>query len=595
MLRANSVKYIYKAAIFIMVLLSCSNSHSQDHKLSSEDSLKIDILVNKRMSEMNKIYNRQFKLIKWNGPIQATKNFEIKINQQFITDYIDVKDSLILDWTIALVIAHEYFHLLQFEFYNRTFKEFEHKILEAQADILAGKYFTLRVLDADSMMSNPRLSKKGGFLIGGAVFISAYEFFFKIGTNTYGKSDHPSKEQRVSAIVRGAEFAYGIDGMNRVIYNYTKDSNTINTGTVKSFQKSLEKAKASLNLFKDSSLLIKESCSCADSLFSFSQIMEWSYDQAKLIVHGNAEFLGDLVRIEKPITKSLAENIIVYKTGYKNIGNDTLSFQFENRVCRQLGDTTADWYNRFLLERNKYHSFILSPNESIDVLDTFLLERSRLQGYDVSVISPPSLYGLFYCDIRSRKVEDGKSVISLNQRNFTSINFLNYLELLTDALARHDFTKITADIGQYYKGRDDNGIISHSGVVPTNTQFSCRINRFVGSRNYSTILLRVGEYENYLTADSIYLSYVQLLDSLVGQRGITKDHKSYLNKVIKKYGSQHEFLIGDLDRTTSYELSQFSLRINKTKDFDSPALKYLEGNLSRREVFYKVEIFLKDK
>lgn len=507
---SNLANIIFKVVIVFILISKFEQSAAQSQPLFQLDTtIRIDRSIKSTFDRINSDYHKQYKIFKTNGFTRATRNVGIEINEDKLLELSNSIDSSMVNWIVILTIAHEYYHLLQFEYYKRPLKEYERKIFEAQADILAGKYLTF------SWLREPNKIRDGSNTLRGSqtdsilhsLFEKADLMFFDLGTNTYAKADHPSKEQRATALSRGFEFGMTIDFVNSSI-NYANSHPELNLDTTKS-KRIIEEHKHRLNLSqpKGGFALTK----FADSLYSYKEIMDWSYDQAKLIVHGNPENLVNIIRTDRILTKR-GEGI-----KFQNLGDDTLVFKFEDKLVKNPDDSAFRFEDNFLFNQNNYHTITLYPRNSVIVIDTFFVEKSYTK-----YIYPPSNFSLFYCTIHKEDpIKENKTFSSLNQQNSDSISFPNYMLLLTDALHVKNYSKIVANMGDYFEispeKKRNSYYVNYDGVVPPNSNFNCKITRRVGDVEDADIIIDLGSFKDKLKADSVYKYYSQLLESMYGK------------------------------------------------------------------------------
>jgi hypothetical protein len=490
---------------------------------SLDSSVYVDKMVLIQMNTMNNYYKTNFKVFKTNGLTKATKrDSQIEVNTEDIIEHTQFLDTSQLSTIVTLVIAHEFYHLLQYRFYNRPFTKYEPRIFESQADLLTGIYLFSRVEDKYDVSKDESLNNYGGPLNLAPIYRKAYSFFFSIGTNTFAKEEHPSKEQRSTSISRGILYGYAINLPYAFYNNVKKIGNKDTTRVINMIFDGFRK----LNVPYDGRSIKPSSCGCYDSIMNFSQIMTWSYDQAKLIVHGNIENLVDIVRTNFEL-KGSSPNLIT-KSTYQNIGSDTLLFTFENRMGRDTSDTSAKYTNRnesnsfafesrFLFENNAYHTIKLYPHNSVTITDTFSLKTFRQRN-----TSPPDVYSLFYCNSTQENIfQVNQNDLGLRQQFDQLTTLPNYIQILTDELRRNNLSKIIASMPNYkYDLKSGEQTVQYDGVVPLNSPFSCTIFRHLNTDKLNILLS--AEFNNYSSADSFYLRCVKNLDLFFNQSNMAK-------------------------------------------------------------------------
>lgn len=515
MLNSNNQNIVRKRILAIILAAGLSNTLSAqtDSIQLLDTSNYIEKKILEQVNTLNNFYKTSFKIYKTNKLTRATKNdFHIEINTSDIITQNQFFDTSELNTIIILTVTHEFFHLLQYQFYNRPFKTFEPKIFESQADLLTGIYLYSQTLTKWTITHDESLSNYGGNPILAKIYRTAYSFFFKIGTNTFAKEDHPSEEQRATSVSRGILYGYEINTLYRV-YNNALNDKTIDTslllsGFVKAFKK--------LNVLYNKDSIKPSLCGCYDSLLNFNELMNWSYDQSKLIVHGNIENLLDIVKTTYKLIDAYP-NVIIKMT-YQNFGNDTLFFVFENRMGRNNSDSAAIYTNRvesksfpfethFMFENNNYHSVKLFPHSSVNINDTF-----PLKSFSQINVSPPDAYSLFYCNSsKENSIITTQTDLTLNQKSSQYNSLLNYLKFIKDAVHRKKYSKIISTMPRsMYDLKSGTRRVEYDGVIPLNSPFKCTILRDLNTEKIFITL--EAEYNKYSIADSFYNDCVHNLD-----------------------------------------------------------------------------------
>jgi hypothetical protein len=542
---SNSTNIVFKKSLLVLIIIVVRlQSYSQGQTLSQFDSsYQIDKLVLQEFNAINKFYNKQFKIYKTTGLTKASRrDFHIELNTQDIMNKSESVDSSFKIWVVVMVIAHEFSHLLQFEGYNENFETYNFKVLEAQADLLAGIYLARRTITRYQETHEEILihgvksqNRKTNDLIWGPSFQTAYDLFFDIGTNTFALSDHPNQDQRKASVIRGARFGelwlfyYAID-KSKIQHANQNQSRRVKDLDIEEFSRAV----------------------------TLSEMLQWSYDQAKLIVHGNPENLVDVLNTASSLKNYKRKSISVFSLTLLNIGKDTLAFKFENRI----EDFSLLNVYEYLDSNSSYHTVILYPNRPITIRDTFKLVRST-----IDVISPPSNLSLFYCN-RLGEIKRKANITrpDLNLEGFDGVLFLTYIDFLIDALERNDYSKIVANMGSGICHNDNCDLVDYDGIVLSDPKFRCTIVRSLSHSKRSTIDFDIGNFETYHEMDSVYNFCMHLLDSVYRQEA-NKNIEIHVNpntlkqKSSLKEGNQSTFSVIDEERTKRYQTSNCSIML----------------------------------
>jgi hypothetical protein len=519
----NRANIVFKIILFIFFHLLYSKDIAQPIVLMPLDTtIRIDKKISNEFNSINDFYKRKYSIYKSSGLTKASRaNFQIEINTQDIIDQAKALDSAQFFWIASMVIAHEYAHLLQFEVAgNSAIAGYQFKVLEAQADIIAGDYLWGRIFEINTAKAQKKTNE-----ITASAFNATYMLFFNIGTNTFSIADHPTKLQRLEAIVRGSKLGFSRMMIEAIIHKmpeegglqYAYDPKTNKAITKKQFIEGLKTTRRNLNIEN------------LENKMSWEEFLSWSYDHAKLIVHGDSRNLADIVQTDFKVDSEKLYPKTIFKQTFKNIGKDTLIFKFETRKYRNenrsINITSVSEIEKSLFDTdNIYHKIVLLPRQSLMVADTFNLSNSKFR-----IVSPPADISLFYCDKFNEPGYKTETNTELSLATSKSISFRDYIELLTDALHRGDYSRIVSNIGTTeYEKSEKNYEISYNGVVPHNAEYECTVFRN-SSERLSKATIKLGNFNSYSSADSIYSYYRKLLDKDYEKKTevISKDHSKH--------------------------------------------------------------------
>lgn len=498
MSHTNSSNIILRILIFLLII-NAENSFGK--KTEIPDSVYIDSLISKELEELNLFYRRNYTFVQTNQPTSANKKGQIEVSfEELVFKAVKYKISIESpDFTflIRLTLAHEYSHLLQHE-WNKTIPDTKIKIIEAQADILAARYYALKAYE--EALEDENLSKNITTLnLYSQKYHDVYVFFYDLGTRSFSKAHHPDHYERGTAAFRGTAYAQLEILLKRI--KYFKSQTTSDEQFVE-------------NLKADAKLMI-------ESLRFSKDISRWSYEQAKLIVHGDSKNFANVIRTKHTTELSRDGKTIESKITFKNIGKTYIIFSFESRIGIYREDSISVFTNLFGFDEMYYHSFGLMPNRKRTIKDSFRFKSESNQ----EIIVPPLEGSLFHVESFHTKKKDFKDLIfdykrelknehnSLRQSSFEDIFFSSYLLILLDAISSKDYSNIVDNIGVYIQDKQIKGsIVEYTGTVPHLSGFNCKITRWRKNEKYSSIELYFEPVVNFTTADSIYTRYKSFFD-----------------------------------------------------------------------------------
>ena len=463
-----------------------NNLYSQQQALQlSKKSGEILDIAKFELAGLNDFYGRTFKIQETTGKIQAKQPATILINSSTLANYTAGLPEQEFRLIVRLVIAHEFIHLLQLEsnearLYTAT--RHQRKILEAQADILAARYAIL-ISYKDTSIENFK-----GLDLSDQHFITAYKFFFDIGTATFSISDHPSQFQRATCIYRGMRYA-NIELLDMAYAKKKKNLKTekVSLGKIKR-KIDEEKLNINANVYKE----------------SFS----WSLNQAELICHGSPAFMSHLVRgrIEQKVKKVNGKSRVIVSFSLINTSDIPLEFQYEGRIARDRSDATLSFFDKIDFFKGAFLKVLIPARRSV-IIDGDIEIPPGSTGKEL--ILPPDSNSLYSVKAADEK-RSGSSTTgdSLNfSGDIAELNLNSYLETLNSAIANTDIRFVVSSIGSpsyliypLYKQYFDV-------ATPTGQDLLCRIgyDRRVEPKDYM-IELSFG-----LNLDS--LASVKLFDS----------------------------------------------------------------------------------
>jgi Zn-dependent peptidase ImmA (M78 family) len=415
------IAYLLRAVLLVIVL--SSSLYSQYTTLTPNS---INQIVQDELAGLNRFYHRQFEVQETTGEIQAKQPRQIMINTNTLASYISSLDEPARRIIVRLVIAHEFIHLLQMErpeIQDYLATRYQRKILEAQADILAARYTVSKAYE-DSASSTFK-----GLNMEDKRFVTAYRFFFDIGTATFSISDHPSQFQRATSIYRGIRYA-NIE----LLEAKQKKINAQGTAAKRSIS---NKLKGQIRIEK-----------VRLNALNYNDVFDWSLNQAELICHGSPVHMSNLIRgrIVQKVKTIDGEKYLVGSYALINEGDIPLHFQYEGRIGRDRTDSKADFFDKIDFYEGAFHDVIIQPHRSI-VVDAIIPLPPGSTGKEF-VLAPDSnsLYSVKAASDSALTSTFIKRALSFSSE-VAELNLKTYLETLNSAIAEENMSYIVSSIG----------------------------------------------------------------------------------------------------------------------------------------------------
>ncbi len=533
---ANS---FFKGLIIILISLFCFeevNSQIKDDAL-----IVLKASVNKEMSDLNTYYEKNYSITETAGVICAPPyEGKIEINLKKLSSYISHLNDDEKTILIRLIIAHEYIHLLQYEIpeFDLYTEDYQIRILESQADILASRYTIQSLYKEDFSIPNPVIPD---IEVIEKRFSNVFKFFFDIGANDNSVTDHPSKIQRISSIYRGMRYAF----MELLLNNSEKfkTSDKVSSLNYKKQKQFIEKERYQLNI-------------------SQNDFFKWSMSQATFICHGNPDNLKNLARKDIIKTKNIYgkdnKTLIAIETttAFINKGDTNLQFEYETRASLYRKNSNTTLFNNVNFNQNIYHTINFKPKESLIITESFAVPKN-VKEYEI--ITPPDSSSLYFVtDLQTTEI---KNIKKIKKRRFeadvSQTTFLSYLTILNDAISHEDISQLIVSFAKPSYKIDEIYSLVFNAIVPQNQNFTTKVSYDTRIKNHYQAEITFKKMQDSLIAIKWFTDYEKELSSIYSI--IKKENDERGNKYVyfnsKEYPNNMICLVlkKDSDNYFSYE------------------------------------------
>lgn len=329
------------------------------------------------------------------GPIEANPQYGILINKERLKQYLNEAQMHAMRDLMQVILAHEKAHWIQYRDERYGFQilrwDMERKrIIECQADILAGKYFTETFGAAKAKrLENPlpftaqdRTPANVKDILQLAFELGSYE-----STSNKGNDVHPSRQARRIAFRFGMSVG-GMDFAKREIARLSQSSEQGRDQLIKNYRGMLD-----IIAYKMS--------------FNPQQmdILDWSFWQASRITHYRSAASKDIsfvVNRENWDTNP-ANPIVTYSVTIQNNGERSIKSDFAIQCDWYPKDDIRDTKQSLLISTKSYR-FTLGPGEKRTLeasLPCFELGIDNAENYVMILTLPPmptSLMRFEYAD-----------------------------------------------------------------------------------------------------------------------------------------------------------------------------------------------------
>ncbi len=449
-MKAGFLSIVYPSIFLIIISLSffsesCVNKDSKE----ASDSIRSKIIS--EFSALNSYYNRTYVLQFTDSVTRAHPPKTILINlNKIITSITGLPDDqqTIL---IRLIIAHEFIHLLQYRnsLSYSTGEAYRSRMIEAQADILAAHYTI-------SKYGRENLSKEESITIERykeEKFINAYKLFFSFGYPVNSLVDHPTRYQRASCIYRG-----------------------IRSGRIDILMMELRKAQQKKNAKRDLAYLDSLIKSEREAL-NFNgeyNLFEWSWEQAKLICHGDPANLANFVRLNSRIDtlrnrRKQMQGMVVSQY-FANDSYKDLDVTMELRAA-PLRKSSTPFFDNIEFEQARYHTYHFIPHEMFYFVDKFKIPSDKRL---FEVITPPDTNSLYFVETSRKNASTPLNETTKYALDSTleQLTFKEYLFKINKAINDKNISSIVASSGMESRNPSDAFSLYFTGVVPITEKFS---------------------------------------------------------------------------------------------------------------------------
>ncbi|WP_405296807.1 ImmA/IrrE family metallo-endopeptidase [Algibacter sp. Ld11] len=347
------------------------------------------------------------------GNIISLPNKTIRLNIDKINSIVKSSNSIVKEYIIRFIVAHEFAHQMQYQAYkdhpNYMNNDLVSRtIIETQADILASLmllYINFELFD---------FIKQKPLLIN-EIFEELLNVAIEIGSNEHTIGTHPNKRDRALAFRLGFTNGLGYIYDQRVKANPALN---IKMGlTPEIFKKQMDYI---LN-FVDNK--------------NDEELFAWSYRQAKKILNYDRKVSNNLVLITPPnqrITFHTGKShpYVDYDLTYKNIGNKSIIIEMEVFVSliNRINPKSAKSFRK--LNVNHY-SFYLPPQGTYRIQDKLRWDKGENDPHGILEISKDQMPSIIYPNINTPDAIYSCSYVSkdsLNKVHQESIKYLNLLE-----------------------------------------------------------------------------------------------------------------------------------------------------------------------
>jgi len=401
------------------------------------------------MDLLNNFYQDHVTFSYTQGPIEAKAN-GILINSKQLQKLHGLVMQEDFKNICALILAHEYAHILQMRDTAATFssngEHYQKRMLEAQADIFAGRYCAMRLLPKltetvyDSQIQERTMNEHQQALRSSRqVSLNAMNFFFHIGAASFSAADHPTNRQRLSGIIRGQASAVP-DIMDYFLLH--------------------PEALKGLTLTSDDKKMLIEEKQHVMRVLDYKKgqrFIDWSYEQAKLIVHGNPQYLCDIVKMDEDVkwntTKAPMSCYVSLKL--KNIGTRDMKGIISQHVTLEV-DSLND-LNNFNLLNAVYDKIVIKAGQEKTITDTIYLKPAKLSGFtqtnmsDLLINLIPGDYSLYYFEpLDLAPAPPARNDSWLVADTNAGLNFKLLVNYVCNNIADNDIEDLVTDAGEYY-------------------------------------------------------------------------------------------------------------------------------------------------
>jgi predicted nucleic acid-binding protein len=430
--------------------------------------------------------------------IQADPDKGIIINPAQVKKHINesiYKDTAII---IRLIMAHEKGHCSQFLYYPQTllngFNKELRKVVECQADILAGKYLYESFMESQvKEMSSGHYTDK--MRKAGSVGL---DLFFNLGENKYAQAVvHPAKEQRRTAFKVGR--MYG--SMNQQIIHLQQNGNIIEPGSIQAFQQNIK------NLANNIAIIPGES------------IMDWSFREAKRIIHYSTADIGNLVftMIGSNWSTDPSSPYFEYDFEVVNKGDYTLLTDFDVRVERVLRADSSNSLFRDIFTAQQY-SYRLPPGKAARFTGRLKWNYVVAPGDENKFISVPGYPGqpgasvfVERADTAPTQERSGKEFGLTGSEYQAEKNLPIMLEKIR-ADAVNNFRNLV--VGPGLKDATAKGDLAKYTTYTCFSPYSeINLTDFGTSERKPSVTYFIGQYENYTAAKTVFDRTTSLIKS----------------------------------------------------------------------------------
>jgi hypothetical protein len=302
-----------------------------------------------------------------NGDIEAKPQLGILINKKDIQNYLDKSQVHQMRDVIRVVLAHEKAHWVQFRDPRYGFQilrwDLERKrIMECQADIIAGKYWreafgieSFKRLEANPLTSETASGKPQFYakdILQLAFDLGKYE------TNSNsGKDTHPSRQSRRVAFRLGMAIG-GLDFANREIERLYRQPASADRDQL------IQMYRGSMNITMYKTQFYPQQ----------RDVLDWSYWQASRIVHYSSTASKDIsvTVIREKWSRDPKRPYVTYSISFQNTGTRPIRSDFAIQ-CDAFPKEDRQNTKESLLIDSKSYRFTLQPNEKRTVRDSLMI------------------------------------------------------------------------------------------------------------------------------------------------------------------------------------------------------------------------------